>query len=274
MKAFFKKTGITVGCALGAVLLILLIASAFGGGIHSLRGIFAPLDRLVNAGMDKLEKVYSYMYEYDKLAAENAELRARIAEMEEAVRRSVSSNEENERLKKLLGLAEDNPDYSFVDAAVVSWSASGWSSSFSIGKGSASGIKVGDCVITEEGFLVGCITQVSRRSATVQTILDSASGVGALTEEGVTAIAEGDYNLMKEGKLRLAYIEDPNMVAAGDKVMTSGKGGIYPSGLVIGTVESVSIDPSGLSASGVVEPEANISGAASIFVITDYDPED
>lgn len=273
MKAFFKKSGITVGCALAAVLLILLIASAFGGGIHSLRGIFAPLDKLVNAGMDKLEQVYSYMYEYDKLAAENAELRSRIAEMEDAVRRSVSSNEENARLKKLLGLAEENRDYSFVDAALVSWSASGWSSSFAINKGSASGIKEGDSVITEDGFLIGCVTEVSRRTATVQTILDSASGVGALTEAGMTAIAEGDYNLMKEGRLRLSYIEDASMVSAGDKVMTSGKGGVYPSGLVIGTVESVSIDPSGLSAYGVIKPEANITGTSSVFIITDYDPE-
>ncbi len=274
MKAFFKKSGITVGCVLAAVLIILLIASAFGGGIHSLRGVFAPLDKLVNAGMDKLEQVYGYMYNYDKLVAENAELRSRIAEMEQEVRQSVSSNEENARLKKLLGLAEANDDYVFVDAALVSWSASGWSSSFSINKGSRHGIEEGDCVITEDGFLIGQVTEVSRGSATVQTILDSASGVGALTDEDVTAIAEGDFTLMSEGKLRLTYIEDTSRVVAGDKVITSGKGGIYPSGLVIGTVESVSIDPSGLSASAIVEPEADIAAVAYLFIITDYEPEE
>lgn len=274
MKAFFKKSGITVGCVLAAVLIILLIASAFGGGIHSLRGVFAPLDKLVNAGMDKLEQVYGYMYNYDKLVAENAELRSRIAEMEQEVRQSVSSNEENARLKKLLGLAEANNDYVFVDAALVSWSASGWSSSFSINKGSRHGIEEGDCVVTEDGFLIGQVTEVSRGSATVQTILDSASGVGALTDEGVTAIAEGDFTLMSEGKLRLTYIEDTSRVVAGDKVITSGKGGIYPSGLVIGTVESVSIDPSGLSASAIVEPEADIAAVTYLFIITDYEPEE
>ena len=274
MKAFFKKSGITVGCVLAAVLIILLIVSAFGGGIHSLRGVFAPLDKLVNAGMDKLEQVYGYMYNYDKLVAENAELRSRIAEMEQEVRQSVSSNEENARLKKLLGLAEANDDYFFVDAALVSWSASGWSSSFSINKGSRHGIEEGDCVVTEDGFLIGQVTEVSRGSATVQTILDSASGVGALTDEGVTAIAEGDFTLMSEGKLRLTYIEDTSRVVAGDKVITSGKGGIYPSGLVIGTVESVSIDPSGLSASAIVEPEADIAAVAYLFIITDYEPEE
>ncbi|MBR6653597.1 MAG: DUF1850 domain-containing protein [Oscillospiraceae bacterium] len=127
---------------------------------------------------------------------------------------------------------------------------------------------------TEDGFLIGQVTEVSRSSSTVQTILDSASGVGALTDEGVTAIAEGDFNLMSDGKLRLTYIEDTSRVVAGDKVITSGKGGIYPSGLVIGTVESVSLDPSGLSASAVVEPEADIAAVTYLFIITDYEPEE
>ncbi len=274
MKAFFKKSGTIVGCVLAAVLIILLIASAFGGGIHSLRGVVAPLDKLVNAGMDRLEQIYGYMYNYDKLVAENAELRSRIAEMEQEVRQSVSSNEENARLKKLLGLAEANDDYKFVDAALVSWSASGWSSSFTINKGSKAGVEVGDCVVTEDGFLIGQVTRVSRGGATVQTILDSASGVGTLTDKGVSAVAEGDFNLMSEGKLRLTYIEDTTRVVSGDKVITSGKGGIYPSGLVVGTVESVSLDPSGLSASAIVEPEADIAAVAYVFIITDYEAEE
>ncbi|MBO7739269.1 MAG: rod shape-determining protein MreC [Oscillospiraceae bacterium] len=274
MKVFFKKSGTVVGCVLAAVLVILLIASAFGGGIHSLRGIVRPLDKLVNAGMDKLEQLYGYMYNYDKLVAENAELRSRIAEMEQTVRQSVSSNEENARLKKLLGLAEANDDYEFVDAALVSWSASGWSSTFTINKGSKHGLEVGDCVVTEDGFLIGQLTRVSRSGATVQTILDSASGVGALTDKDVTAVAEGDFSLMSEGRLRLDYIEDTSRVVSGDKVMTSGKGGIYPSGLVIGTVESVSIDPSGLTASAVIKPDADIAATTYVFIITDYEPEE
>ncbi|MDD6188562.1 MAG: rod shape-determining protein MreC [Clostridiales bacterium] len=273
MKAFFKKSGIIVGSVLAAVLIILLIASALGGGLHSFRDLLSPVDRLVNAGMDKLEHIYGYMYNYDKLVAENAELRSRVAELEAAVRDSASSNEENAQLKKLLGLAEENEDYVFVDAALVSWTASSWSSSFSINKGSKAGIEAGDCVITEDGFLIGQVTEVSRRSATVQTILDSASGVGAVTDAGVIAVAEGDYTLMGQNRLRLAYIEEADMVVSGDKVITSGKGGIYPSGLVIGTVESVSLDPSGLSASAVIVPDADISGLTTLYIITDYDPE-
>lgn len=274
MKAFLKKYGTRVGCVLAAALIILLIASAMGGGMQSLRAVFSPLDRLVNSGMDRLEWLYSSMYNYSLLEEENAELRARIASMEEEARQSVYSNEENARLKKLLGIAEDNPDYAFAEASLVSWSASSWSSSFTIDKGSKAGIEVGDCVITENGFLIGRVTKVSRSSATVQTILDSASGVSALTSSGTAAVVEGDYSLMSEGKLRLTYIEDPDTAVAGDKLLTSGKGGIYPSGLVIGTLESVSLDASGLSATGVIVPEADITNISALFIITDYDPEE
>ena len=275
MKKFFKHSGVVVGAALVMVLIVLLIASLFGSGLHSVRDFFAPLDRTVNAGMARLEQLYAYMYRFDELEAENAELRARIAAMEEEVRQSVSSNEENARLRRLLGLAEDHPDYNFVDATLISWTASGWESAFTIDKGTRNGIEVGDCVITEEGFLVGRITEVGNSTATVETILDSASGVGALVDRtGATAVAEGDYALMNEGKLRLAYIADSSEVVAGDVVMSAGKGGISPSGLVIGTVESVMLDPSGLSSSGVVLPSADIPAVTKLFIITDYLPED
>ena len=274
MKNFFKRSGLIVGCALAAVLLALLIASIFGGGLHSLRDLFSPMDRLVNAGMTRLEHIYGYMYKYDELEAENAELKALIAEMEQELRQSASSGEENARLRSLLGLAQAHEDYSFAEVSLVSWTASSWSSSFTINCGSSDGIEKGDCVITENGFLVGQVVSVSRGSAVVQTILDSASGVGATVDRtGVTAVAEGDYSLMSEGFLKLSYISDSSGVVAGDSVTTSGRGGVYPSGLLVGTVESVRLDPSGVSSFGVIRPAADILASSELFVITDYDPE-
>lgn len=275
MKKFFKKSGITVGVVLSLVLIALLIASVFGGGLHSFRDLLSPLDKLVNAGMDKLEHIYSYMYKFDRLEAENAELKAKIAEMEEQVRLSAESNAEVERLRTLLDLADEHEDYSFKEASLVSWTSSNWASSFTINKGTRAGINVGDCVITAEGFLIGRITEAGGSSAVVQTILDSASGVGAIVDRtGVTAVAEGSYSLMGENKLSLSFIDDFSGVVAGDTVMTSGKGGIYPSGLLIGTVDSVNLDSTGLSSSGIISPAADISALTEIFIITDYLAQD
>ncbi len=275
MKRFFKHTGVIVGIVLAVALLLLLALSFLGGGIHSLGDLFAPADRLVNAGMRELEKVYAYMARYDDLEAENAALRARIAEMEEQVRQSVSSNEENARLRELLALTKEHTDFSYAEVSLVSWTSSGWSSSFTVDKGSDQGIEKGDCVITQEGFLVGRVIKTAKNSALVQTILDSSSGVGAVAERtGVTGVAEGSYDLMNRGLLRLTYLSDPAGIVGGDLISTSGKGGVYPSGLIVGTVESVSLASDGLTSYAVLSPAADIAGAAELFVITDFAPED
>ncbi len=99
------------------------------------------MERAVN----RLEKLYGYIYEYDRLAAENEELKAQISEMEEAVRESQAANEENELLRELLELREKRKDFVFESATVISWSSSNWESAFTISKVISSGIEAGRC---------------------------------------------------------------------------------------------------------------------------------
>lgn len=275
MKTFFKKSGGTVLAALIAVLVLLLLLSALGLGFHSLRGLFAPLDSLVSRGMNSLERVYAYMYKYDELEAENERLRAYIAEMEEEVRLSSSSNEENRRLRKLLNLSEERQDFVFEEATVISWTSSSWSSSFTINKGSKAGLEAGDCVVDENGFLIGRLTDVSAGTAQVETLLDPLAGVGAVVDRtGATAVTEGDYKLMKAGMVRLVCLSDSSDIVVGDTVVTSGKGGVYPSGLIIGNIYTVVADASGMYSYGVIAPSADIKTASNVFIIKDFDAED
>ncbi len=275
MKSFFKKSGGVVFAALAAVLLVLLLLSALGFGFHGLRGLFAPLDALVSRGMASLERVYAYMYKYDELEAENERLRAYIAEMEEEVRLSSSSNEENRRLRKLLNLSEERQDFVFEEATVISWTSSSWSSSFTINKGSKVGLEAGDCVVNENGFLIGRITDVTGSSAQVETLLDPLAGVGAVVDRtGATAVTEGDYKLMKAGMVKLVCLSDGSDIVVGDTVVTSGKGGVYPSGLVIGNIYTVVADASGMYSYGIIAPSADIKAASNVFIIKDFEAED
>ena len=79
---------------------------------------------------------------------------------------------------------------------------------------------------------------------------------------------------MNRGQLRLTYLSDASGIVGGDLISTSGKGGVYPSGLIVGTVESVSLASDGLTSYAVLSPAADIAGAAELFVITDFAPED
>ena len=75
---------------------------------------------------------------------------------------------------------------------------------------------------------------------------------------------------MSQGKLKLNYLPEGAQLVSGDEVVTSGKGDIFPSGLVVGQVEGVFTDPSGQSRYAVVTPLAKLDSLIEVFVIKDF----
>ena len=86
-------------------------------------------------------------------------------------------------------------------------------------------------------------------------------------DEGTTG---GTVTLAREGLLRINYLSREGGAAAGDYVATSGKGGIYPRGLLIGEIQSVSPDSDGLTMTAQIQPFADIKNLSSVFVLTDF----
>jgi rod shape-determining protein MreC len=277
MAKFFKTAGIVVLILLVLVLLLTGIGRLLGGASplsQFLQAALSPVDKLLGSGVAKLEDIYGYMHDYDQLKEENAALKARIAEMANEVRRSQDANEENERLRTLLNLQRAHMDYAMVDANLISWSTSSWSSAFNIDRGSRDGIEAGDCVITECGYLVGIVTECGRYSSAVRTLLDPRSAVAARMETaGITAVAAGDFALMSQGRLKLTYLQDAGVLIIGDTVLTTGSGGVYPSGLVIGTVADLRLDQGGFTEYGIMDPAVELASLRQVFVIRGYEEE-
>ena len=278
MAKFFKTAGIVVLILLVLVLLLTGLGRLLGGASplsQFLQAALSPAEKFLGNGIAKLETIYGYMHDYDQLKEENAALKARIAEMKDEVRRSQDANEENERLRTLLNLQHAHMDYAMVDAYLISWSTSSWSSSFNIDRGSRDGIESGDCVITECGYLVGIVTECGRYSSTVRTLLDPRSAVAARMEEaGITAVAAGDFSLMSQGRLKFTYLQDAGVLVIGDTVLTTGSGGVYPAGLVIGTVADLRLDQGGFTEYGIMDPAVELSSLRQVFVIRGYQDED
>ena len=278
MAKFFKTAGIVVLILLVLVLLLTGLGRLLGGASplsQFLQAALSPAEKFLGNGIAKLETIYGYMHDYDQLKEENTALKARIAEMKDEVRRSQDANEENERLRTLLNLQHAHMDYAMVDAYLISWSTSSWSSSFNIDRGSRDGIESGDCVITECGYLVGIVTECGRYSSTVRTLLDPRSAVAARMEEaGITAVAAGDFSLMSQGRLKLTYLQDAGVLVIGDTVLTTGSGGVYPAGLVIGTVADLRLDQGGFTEYGIMDPAVELSSLRQVFVIRGYQDED
>ena len=84
----------------------------------------------------------------------------------------------------------------------------------------------------------------------------------------------GDLSLMGRNRLKLSYLESESSLINGDLVVTSGLGGYYPSGLVIGSVEEILTDDGGLTKYAILAPQADLSELTEVFVITSFDVVD
>ena len=133
------------------------------------------------------------------------------------------------------------------------------------------GVSVGDCVITEAGYLVGLITDAGSSWCTCTTVIDTETSIGArVFRTGEVAVAQGDFSLMADGRLSLSYLSSDTALLVGDLVVTSGLGGYYPSDLVIGYVQEIKTDDDGLAQYAVLQPAAQIDELRQVFVVVDF----
>ena len=279
MKKLFDSSG-------GLVLLIALLLSAitlvlslFLSGANPTANLWGLLTTPFRSGgtavADWVEHTFSDRYRVEKLQDEVERLRQELAAAEEAVRDAQEATEENERLRTLLGLRQKRSDLTdFESATVTARALSNWESSFTISKGSNYGLEKDQCVIDAYGNLVGVVGEVGVNWATVLTVVDTDIDMGGkVSRPGaqVAAVLEGDFLLMTQGRLKLSYLPEDTQLRSGDLVLTSGRGGVYPPDLVVGTVESVQNDPSGMTRYAVVEPKADLDSLSQVFVIKSFD---
>lgn len=147
-----------------------------------------------------------------------------------------------------------------------------WTSSLTLNKGTSLGIEVGDCVVDACGNLVGVIDKAGTNWSTVLTLVDTDTSLGAqVFRTKDLGVAQGDFALMREKRLRLEYLPADCALLPGDVVVTSGLNGYYPSGLVIGSVEEVQKDDSGASSYAILNPETDLDALTEVFVIKSFE---
>ena len=277
MRDYLKKNGIRVAILVLAVaLLVALGAAARGGRIGAAQNVtgvlISPVQKVVSSAVNWFETIYNRLYDYDNIRAENESLRAQLADAQRSAREGIEASEENERLRVLLDLRSKHSDYVFESAKVVLWSSSNWAHSFTISKGSDSGIEKGDPVVTEYGAVVGQITELGTNWATVSTVIDVDMSLGAFVgSTGTSGIVLGEYALMKEHQAKLTYLADGAQIYVGDEVLTSGAGGAFPQGLVIGRITAVQTEAGGQVLYGLVEPECPFESLVQVYVIKDFE---
>ena len=264
---------LSVAVVAAVLLSVMSYLSATSAPLPNMAGIIASPFRSVSASVSEAFRRWTgYFVGVDELREENEQLKKQIAEMEETVRQAQADRDENARLREVAQLREQRRDLHLESARVLVQDSSNWYSELTINKGTAQDITVGDCVVTETGDLLGVVTETGLNWSTVRTILDSESSIGALVfRNGGSAMAQGDFALMGEGRLSLTYLGTEPDVVAGDLIVTSGLGGFYPSQLVIGYVEEVRTSDNGLAQYAVLRPEAETTGLVQVYVVTSFD---
>lgn len=277
MKNFLKHHGLWVLFAAAVVAVCLALLSVFSASTSlpvNITGVLAsPFRAAYTAVANWFNDKQNYYQDNTALKEENAALKQAIAEMEETVRQAQADRDENVLLRQLLDLRAQRRDLTDLEAAAITeHTVTNWCSSLTLNKGTVHGVKKGDSVMDATGVLVGVVSEVGANWATVLTTVDTDTSLGArVFRTDDLGLAQGDFALMEDKLLRLDYLPTDCELLSGDLVETSGLGGFYPSGLVIGHVQEVQLDDSGAASYAIIAPAVDFDALTEVFVIKSFD---
>jgi len=267
-----KKISIVLVVVTIAIALLVVISRVGHNPVsNAVKTVLVPFETVVAKISAPIKEFTDFVKNAKNYQKENEQL---LIELETVKRQNKSAEEykkENARLKKLLQLSEELKTCDTVPAKIVSYEPNNWFYSMIINKGTKSGIKVSDVVISDAG-VVGQITEVGYNWARISTILDSNQALGIrLSRTGDVGILEGDVHLIKDRCCKISHISKNTTVISGDLLETSGLGGIYPPGLSVGKVMSVTTDNTGELTEAVVQPSVDFDGLHEVLVVTKWE---
>lgn len=269
---FSRRVRLVLIAAVLLSVVLAIAANALGTDVPGLlvKTVIQPLRAGAQALTDQAEEVYSYMFRYESLLAENKALKEQISQMEDNARTADALARENDRLRKALEMKKQHSDYRLVDSYITGWDPTDWSSSFTLDRGSLAGIETGMCVITENGEVVGLVVEVGLNYAQVKTVLDSSLEISAvIASSGYSGMVQGGYATGEVGMLRMNYLPSDSVIRNKDQVVTAGST-VYPKDLILGYVVDAGFDATGVAKFAVLEPAADFGSLEQVFVLTQY----
>lgn len=261
-----KKNGIILSSIilLSFVLITINIRSARGPLFleKAVGWVVAPMQNLLTDIRNSIARVFNHYIFLTNVARENEQM---AREIDMLKRRNVELLEQIEWQDRVGNLMQykEQQEQKAVLASIIGRDATQWSKVVFINKGTQQGIQENLVVVTNAG-VIGHVTQALSTSAKVLLINDSRSAVDVLFQEsripGVVAGTGQSYCDMK-------YVPITAKVEVGDSVLSSGLGGIFPKGLMVGTVTHVKKKKQGLFQEITIEPKANLARLEEVLVL-------
>lgn len=260
---------------LGLVVVILLSLAALSASLKNGTGFFenlitVPLTPLQNAIAflsGKIGGFFAYFEDVKITKAQNEELNRRISELEQEILHIRQLEKENQELRDALKLKDQYDEYEFIGSSIIAKDPGNWFEIFTINCGSKDGIDVDSPVITAYG-LVGRVCETDLLSSRVISLIDLDSTVSArFSNSRDTIIVRGDVNLKSKGLCRADYISPEMDIKPGDIVETSGLGGIFPKGIIIGKVEQIVRNEGQYDSYAIIRPIVDFKRLEEVIVL-------
>jgi len=224
----------------------------------------AAVSNGVSSLWEKYTNIDAILEENEKLTTENAELRGQMVDYDKL-------KAENEAYKALTNIQEQHPEMSYVSSFVIGRDPLDSFYGFTLDKGSLDGVEANDAITSDEGYLLGVVTEVDLTSCKVMTILHpsfNAAGVVSRTRDNGIITGSADY--AADGLCILSNLSRGTLTKANDQVITTGLGGVFPPDVLVGVVQELVPEASGKSTIAVLKPGADPRTVKHVFIITNY----
>lgn len=224
--------------------------------------------RAISYSVQALARVWRNYFYLVGLREQNLRLQKEVALLQEGMVQAEEYRRENERLRSLLGFKEEI-SYQVEPARVIGGDLLAESKTLTLNKGALDGVQA-HTVVVAAGGVVGQIldepgSRLGFNTAQVLLIIDRNSRVDALVQRSrARGVLRGTGD---PDRLELQYVERTADVVVGDVVVCSGMGGIFPKGLMLGTVRSVASDPNELSLHIEVAPAVDFSRLEEVLLV-------
>ncbi|MFZ3576407.1 rod shape-determining protein MreC [Virgibacillus sp. DJP39] len=273
---FFRKKRLFI-ILIGIIVLVVLIGFSLKGRDELttpeqfIKDTVGWAQSVVHTPVNFVTNIFTNIDDLKDTYKENELLKEKLAQYRSLIYEVQEIKEDNEKLRETLDKTESIRDFNPIQATVISRTPERWVEQVTINKGKLDGVSANMAVITSAG-MVGKIQTPSKTSSTVKLLtgFDQFNRISATIsrEKGndIFGLIE-EYNEETNSLLFKIIEESESDLNKGELVVSSGMGGVFPAGLVIGTVKEVVPDQYGLTRTALVKPAANMYEINNLIVV-------
>ena len=237
------------------------VENGVGVTINSVQGVFYK-------GFYKIRDSFKFITNFSKVKKENEELKKANSDYQGKSLEYDDLKKESIRLRSMLNFSEQRTEYDYIGADIIGVSGNNFLDGFIINKGENKGIKKRMVAMTGEG-LVGQVTSVGDNWAIVQCLSNENIAVAALVQStrDNNGIVKGYKDENDKLLAEIQRLSLDSLIKKDDIILTSGLGGIYPSGIKIGKVLSVYEDKGKVMKGAIIEPFVDFAKIEEVFIV-------